>query len=111
MISLQENKKAFKTVLFVFGISAVLLIISLVLALTQGPKEITQIAGRITTIEGSSITLSDVKGHKTTVYTTENTEIKSSNTGLVPSDFIISFGRKDSNGKFITKDIRIIRKH
>lgn len=110
MISLQENKKTIKTVLFVFGISTVLLLISSFFALTQNHKDMDQITGKVTAIDGNVITLTNVRGHNTTIYTTGDTEIRSKDMKLEPGAFVISFGEHDTDGKFITKNIRVIKK-
>jgi inosine/xanthosine triphosphate pyrophosphatase family protein len=110
MISLQDNKKAFRAVMFVLGISTILLLISSLFILTQEHEDMKQIAGRVIAVDESSVTISNIHGHDTIIYINEDTEISSKNLNLAPGVFIISFGEKDESGKFISNYIRLINK-
>jgi hypothetical protein len=110
MISLQDNKKTLNTVLFVLGISAILLLISSLFMLTQDHKNLKQISGKIIAVNESSLIISDVRGRESTIYLNKDTEVRSKNLSLEPGVFIISFGVKDESDKFISSSIRLINK-
>jgi hypothetical protein len=110
MISLKNKGNSTRTILFVLAISLLLMIISSVFIVTETHEDMGQLTGQIIAIENNLLTISDARGRQNIIYIDENTTIRKKDKELAPGVFIISFGKFNKDGNFVSAAIRVIKK-